>query len=87
LASLEKPDCSVCYSGISGFGSFRLKLRNELKDLKIQSVLRHEKRLRSIKEPIWKKSKPKAEAAKIRWFGFGFWRVPFSQNRYSSIRV
>jgi hypothetical protein len=39
------------------------------------------KGLRSIKEPIWKKSKPKAEAAKIRWFGFGFRRVSFSQNR------
>jgi hypothetical protein len=49
--------------------------------LKIQGVLRHGKGLTNIKELRWKKSKPKAEAAKIAWSGFGFWRVQFSQNR------
>jgi hypothetical protein len=33
--------------------------------LKIQNVLRHGKGLKSIKEPIWKKSKPEAEVTKI----------------------
>jgi hypothetical protein len=32
--------------------------------LKIQGVLRHEKRLKGTKEPRWKKSKPEAKAAK-----------------------
>jgi hypothetical protein len=41
----------------------------ELKS-KIPGVLRHEKILKSIKEPIWRKSKPKAEVAKIRVSGF-----------------
>jgi hypothetical protein len=35
-----------------------------LEDLKIQGVLRYGKGLKSIKEPRWNKSKPKAEAAK-----------------------
>jgi hypothetical protein len=50
----------------------------KLKDLKIQCVLRHENELRSIKEPRWKKSKPKAEAVKTGWSGFGFWGLRFS---------
>jgi hypothetical protein len=32
--------------------------------LEIQDVLRHEKGLKSIKKPRWKKSKPEAEVAK-----------------------
>jgi hypothetical protein len=37
----------------------------KLKDLKIQDVLRHEKGLKSIKKPRWKKFKPKDKTAKI----------------------
>jgi hypothetical protein len=55
--------------------------------LKIQSVLRREKGLRSIKESRWKKSKPKAEAAKIKLSNFGYRSIRFFQNRYSQIRV
>jgi hypothetical protein len=44
----------------------------KLKELKIQGVLRHGKGLRSIKEPRWKESKPKAEAAKTGWPGSRF---------------
>jgi hypothetical protein len=36
----------------------------KFEDLKIQGVLRHEKILKGIKEPRWKKSKPKAEVTK-----------------------
>jgi hypothetical protein len=32
--------------------------------LKIQDVLRHEKGLKGVKEPRWKKSKPEAEVIK-----------------------
>jgi hypothetical protein len=52
----------------------------ELKS-KIPGVLRHEKILKSIKESIWRKSKPKAEVAKIGVSGFGNRSVRFSQNR------
>jgi hypothetical protein len=37
------------------------KKGSKLEDLKIQDVLRHGKGLRSINEPIWKKSKPKPQ--------------------------
>jgi hypothetical protein len=36
----------------------------KLKDLKNQGVLRDEKGIKGVKEPNWKKSKPKAEAKK-----------------------
>jgi hypothetical protein len=39
--------------------------------LKIQGVLRHGKGLKGIKEPKWRKSKPKVEAAKTGLFDFG----------------
>jgi hypothetical protein len=42
----------------------------KFKDLKIQSVLRHEKGLKSITKPRWKKSKPKVEATKNGVPGF-----------------
>jgi hypothetical protein len=47
-------------------------LASKLEDLKIQGFLRHEKILKGIKEPGWKKSKPKAKVAKIRLSGFGY---------------
>jgi hypothetical protein len=50
----------------------KTKERVKLKDLKIQCVLRHGKGLKGIKEPRWKKSKPKAEAAKTGLSGFGY---------------
>jgi hypothetical protein len=53
----------------------------KLKDLKTQGVLHHEKGLKSIKEPIWKKFKPKVKAAKTGLSGFGYWSIRFSQNR------
>jgi hypothetical protein len=83
LASLKKLDHPVSYSGLSDFGSFQN--RNEtwatLEDLKIQDVLRHRKRLKSIKEPRWKKYKPEVEVAKIGLSGFGYRSIRFSQNR------
>jgi hypothetical protein len=56
----------------SGFGRFsgRSRTRAKLKDLKIQGILTHGIWLRSIKEPRWKKSKPKVEAAKIGYSSF-----------------
>jgi hypothetical protein len=48
--------------------------------LKIQGVLRHGKGLKGIKEPRWKKSKPKAEAAKSGPSDFGYQSIQFSQN-------
>jgi hypothetical protein len=65
------------------FWQFQVKTKEgaKLEDLKIQRILRHEKGLRSNKEPRWKKSKSEAQAAKTRWSGFGFWRVRFSLNR------
>jgi hypothetical protein len=53
----------------------------KLEDLKIQDVLGHGKGLRSIKEPRWKKSKPKDEAAKTRLSSLGYWSVRIFQNR------
>jgi hypothetical protein len=50
----------------------------KLEGLKLQGVLRHEKILKGIKEPRWKKSKPKAEVAKTGLFGFGYWSIQFS---------
>jgi hypothetical protein len=50
----------------------------KLEDLKIQDILRHEKGLKSIKEPRWKKSMPKAEAAKTRLSGFSYPNIQFS---------
>jgi hypothetical protein len=44
----------------------------KLKDLKNQCVLRDEKGIKRVKEPNWKKSKPKAEAIKIRLSDFGY---------------
>jgi hypothetical protein len=64
--SLEKSNYSVFYSKTSSFGSFRVKPRKKL------DILRHGKRLRSIKEPRWKKSKPKAKAVKTGLFGLGY---------------
>jgi hypothetical protein len=79
LASLEKPDYPISYFGTSGFVSFRIKHRKEL-TLKIQD-LRHGKRLRSIKEPRWKKSKPKTETTKTRLSGLGYQSIRFFWNR------
>jgi hypothetical protein len=53
----------------------------KLEDLKIRGVLRHEKGLKSKKEPRWKKSKPKAEATKTGPSSFGYRSIRFSQNR------
>jgi hypothetical protein len=83
LARLEKPDHLVSYSRLSGFGGFQNRNREgaKPKDLKIQGVLRHGKILKGIKDPRWKKSKPKAEAAKTGLSGFGYRSIRFSQNR------
>jgi hypothetical protein len=80
---LKKPDYSVCYFRTSGFDSFRIKPNKELnpKILKIQGVLRHEKGLKGIKEPRWKKSKPKAEAVKTGLSGLGNWTIWFFLKR------
>jgi hypothetical protein len=56
-----------------------------LEDLKIQDVLRHEKGLKSIKEPIWKESKPEAEVAKIRLSSFEYRSIRFF--RIEKVRV
>jgi hypothetical protein len=51
--------------------------RAKLEDLKIQSVLKHGKGLRSIKEPRWKKSKSKAKSTKIGLSGLGYRSIRF----------
>jgi hypothetical protein len=50
---------------------------NLLEDLKIQEVLRHEKRLKSTKKSRWKKSKLDAEVIKIGLFSFGYRSIQF----------
>jgi hypothetical protein len=73
-------------TGLSGllfrtirFCQFQSKTKEgaKLKDLKIQGVLRHGKVLRSIEEPRWKKSKPKAKITKIRLSGLGYQSIWF----------
>jgi hypothetical protein len=59
----------------------------KLEDLKIQCVLRHGKGLKGIKEPRWKKSKPKAEVAKTGLSGLGYRSIRFFPKRESTIRV
>jgi hypothetical protein len=49
----------------------------KFEDLNIQDILRCEKRLKSVKKPRWKKSKPKAETAKTGPFSFGYWSIQF----------
>jgi hypothetical protein len=45
------------------FWQFQVQIKEgaKIKDLRIQGILRHGKGLRSIKELIWKKSKPKPQ--------------------------
>jgi hypothetical protein len=83
LVRLKKLDHPVFDSGLSGSGSFQNRNREgpKLKDLKIQDILRHEKILKSEKEPIWRKSKPKAEVAKTKLPGFKNRSARFLQNR------
>jgi hypothetical protein len=66
LARVVKPDHPISYSGLSGFRRFSEQQHDMryTEDLKIQDVLRHEKGLKGIKEPRWKKSKPEVEVAK-----------------------
>jgi hypothetical protein len=56
------------------FWQFQCKIKEKAKldDLKIQGILRHGKRIRSITELRWKKSKPKAKATKTRLSGLGY---------------
>jgi hypothetical protein len=77
-------------TGLSGFLFWTIrfwqfqgktKKRVKLKDLKIQDVLRLGKGLKGIKEPRWKKSKPKSEAAKTRLSGFGYQSIQFFLKR------
>jgi hypothetical protein len=77
-------------TGLSGllfqtirFWQFQGKTKKgaKLKDLKMQGVLRHGKGLKCIKEPRWKKSKQKVEAAKTELSGFKYPSILFSQNR------
>jgi hypothetical protein len=79
LTRLEKSDHLVSYSGLSSFNDFQNKNREgtKLEDLKIQGVLRHEKILKGIKKPRWKKSKPKVEAAKLGQSCFGYQSIQF----------
>jgi hypothetical protein len=49
--------------------------------LKIQDIFRHEKGLKDIKEPRWKKFKPKAAAVKTGLSDFGYRSIWFFQNR------
>jgi hypothetical protein len=53
----------------------------KLEDLKSHGVLRHVKILKGIKEPRWKKSRPKAEVVKTELSDFGYQSSRFSQNR------
>jgi hypothetical protein len=68
----EKTGCSDFLFRIVRFWQFQVKTKEgaKFKDLKIKGVLRHGKGLRNIKEPRWKKSKPKAKATKTEWFSF-----------------
>jgi hypothetical protein len=68
----EKTGCSGFLFRIVQFWQFQVKTTEgaKLEYLKIQCVLRHGKGLRNIKEPRWKKSKPKAEAIKTGWSDF-----------------
>jgi hypothetical protein len=76
--------------GLSGFlfrtiqfWQFQVKTMEgaKLKDLKNQGVLRDEKGIKGVKEPNWKKSKPKAEAKKIRLSDFGYRSIRFFLKR------
>jgi hypothetical protein len=62
------------------FWQFQYKTKKgaRLKDLKIQGVLKHGNGLKSINKPRWKKSKPKAEAAKTGRSDFGNRSIRFS---------
>jgi hypothetical protein len=53
LARLEKPDCPVCQTGVSGFASFQSQTEEgaKLEDLKIEGVLKLEKQLKGTKGP------------------------------------
>jgi hypothetical protein len=79
----KKMDHLVSYSRLFDFSSFQNRNRTLaiLKDLKIQEVLRHGKWLKSIKRPIWKKSKLEAEVTKTGLSGFGYRSILFSRNR------
>jgi hypothetical protein len=83
LARLEKLDHPVSYSELSGFSSYQSRNREgaRLEDFKTHGVLRHVKILKGNKEPRWKKSRPKAEVAKIELSNFGYWSSRFSQIR------
>jgi hypothetical protein len=86
LARLEKLDHPVSYSRVFGFGGFHNRDMEgaKLDDLKIQCVLRHEKKLKGIKEPRWKKSKPKTKAAKIGPSGFAYRSIWFFLEQIES---
>jgi hypothetical protein len=86
LARLEKLDHPVSYSRVFGFSDFHNRDMEgaKLDDLKIQCVLRHEKKLKGIKEPRWKKSKPKTKAAKIGPSGFAYRSIRFFLEQIES---
>jgi hypothetical protein len=58
----------------------------KIEDLKIQGVLRHKKRLRSVKEIRWKKFKLKVEAVKNGLSGLGYRSIRFFRTD-SLIRI
>jgi hypothetical protein len=76
----EKTRLSGFLFRIIRFWQFQGKTKEgaKLEDLKIQGILRHGKGLKGIKEPRWKKSKPKAKAAKIGLSNFGYQSIQFS---------
>jgi hypothetical protein len=61
---LKKLNHPVSYFGLSGFDSYTTKPK-EL-NMKIQRVLKHEKGLKGIKPPRWKKTKKEAKVTKNR---------------------
>jgi hypothetical protein len=64
----------------------RIKARATLEDLNVQGVLSHGKTLRGVKEPRWKKSKPKVEGPKTGLSGFGFQNIwVFSEHIESDL--
>jgi hypothetical protein len=65
------------------FWQFQNKIKEEakLEDLKIQCVLKHEKGLKGIKGPGWKKMMQEVKVAKTGLSGFGYRSILFFQNR------
>jgi hypothetical protein len=80
LASLEKLNHPVFYSGLSGFSRFSeqdMSYTRRFEDPRCFDAWKMTK----IKEPRWKKSKPESKVAKTGLSGFRYRNIRFSQNR------